>query len=321
MKFSYAHFPKGTIFEASDMIAKMHDGLKQYEVVAVRRNGPASYVLETTHSKELKTPIYDEQMEPTGEYKTEILETVLNISHVDKIIKRGNGPAKISNMPPIPPLPGSGSIHKGRRSYASYFGFTRHLHRLVDVYVPSDACIDIDALSQYIMHHAAIRTVDRGGDGYRSVTSFIRKKKLHRIVRQNVNRFLVSPRKVQDEDDADIARMMEEDFDREHDLLDAALSDEGSCYGEDEHARVNPMFEDDPALDEQFALRSADFDDHDHQNPTKLRRVVSATTAGSGKDPAAMQTLGDLLRSRLSVSDDQDFLSRPSSNCAEDTDL
>lgn len=284
-KFCYAHFPIGTIFEVSGMIAALNDGVSQNEVKAIYRNGPNSYVLETTRQKEWRVPVYDSNGGAIGD-KIESTPITINIDHVTKIIKRGNGPVRVQLAGAEYRQPGRETgIHKGKGSYVCWYGLSEAIANIADKYLPVDACIDMDELRSYIHEHAAIRVVTIDHGEYHSHRYFVRKKKLDRVIRQNVNRFLLSPKLVQAEYDREVGEMMDEDmdacdrsytelcpvFDGEPDARPA----EGSCYDDDDFgSRLDPAIWDDlddsPALDEQFALKTNETDDQDFLNIGKV---------------------------------------------------
>ena len=261
-KLCYAHFPVGTTFLVTDMIAKMYDGLKQFEVTGIVRNGATSYVLETTHTDEWTSPIYDDDGKLTDKVKVEVRHTAINICHVEKIIKRGNGPVRLREAGvPFQAHSRDTGISKGKGSYASYYGLNRIVRAIVDTCIPADACVDIERLMMFINHNAAVRVQKLPFWGGELNIFRIRKKKLRRIVRQNINRFLLSPKLVQHMNDVDDMESLNRSYDSAFDDLlpqnwPEPISAEGSCYGDEPCSVFASDFLETEAHDEQFALKA-----------------------------------------------------------------
>ena len=243
IKFCFAHFPVGTIIEIGESLSKLGSfkEVTQFEVTGVIRNGANSYLLETTHYNEYETPVYDENFKPTGEMRTERLNTSLNITHVGRIIKRGSGPVKLcSSGHGFRPVAHSERLHKGRNSYAGFYGLETRVMQLVSELVPVTGCVDYEGLYQYLRTHASFKTHTEAifDDHYSmyigSTRLHIRKKKLKKAIRQNINRFLKSPKKVQKEWDSAVADDYERDwndnFDREHKLGDYSCGEADLDY-------------------------------------------------------------------------------------------
>lgn len=93
IKLCPEHFPKGTIFEINErhaanvVISSDGSTLKQrtFEVFGIERIGVRSYVIETTARVR---GIFD---------KTKLEPFIINIGHVERIIKRGKGPLVIDH--------------------------------------------------------------------------------------------------------------------------------------------------------------------------------------------------------------------------------
>ena len=84
IKFDFAHFPKGTIFLLKPEFRYQFNGEdKEFEVDRIFQNGANSFVLQTTTWNDTIQHWYS-----------------FNISHVQKIIKRGKGEVLLSNSIP-----------------------------------------------------------------------------------------------------------------------------------------------------------------------------------------------------------------------------
>lgn len=85
-RFVPQHFPVGTVCQLSSELSYMRDEAGNPRVITVQgivRNGLDSYVLKTGVKK------------MHSEYNPEGIDEGINISHVDRILKRGDGPVKI----------------------------------------------------------------------------------------------------------------------------------------------------------------------------------------------------------------------------------
>lgn len=85
MKFNTHHFPVGTQFTLSPDFAFMHR-MGTMEVKSIVRNGPQSFILETTTPKD-STAFNEGTMES------------YNVAHVDSIVKRGEGKVELTDQP------------------------------------------------------------------------------------------------------------------------------------------------------------------------------------------------------------------------------
>lgn len=254
VKLCYAHFPVGTIFEVSDMIAAMYDGQKEFEVKRIFRTGPDLYVLETTSEKNSKVvvkPMRDKEGEVSFLTQIEKHQISINIQHAVRVIKRGTG----SYLPLGGKYTYDGDalrVPKGKGSYSSFFNFNDKVRQISSRFTRDDVCIDSDALSSFIEKRAAIRTKLGNNESNKFPVCFIRKKKLKRIIKQNINRFLRSPKEVQKE------------YDSYPDTCDYSAckfldSDDSFDSESDTSSQCNVSDSTTSALDDRFAIDSIDF--------------------------------------------------------------
>jgi len=263
MKFSYAHFPKGTVFEIGELATRLTDSQTQHEVESLYSVYPGTYVINTTSFIEREYPIYNDDNTPSGETRKERTQVCLNIDHVTKIIKRGAGSVVFEAEPE--PL-AKWSIPVSKPSRSSYIGyenvcpFSDVILSLVEkqLHTKHDSWVDMNRLTLYVLAHGAIRRKANGiNDPFTGDQMAIRKRKLKSIIRRNLNRFLIPIR----EAEAEYLRERDNDYARDdlfwfqHDVVDEVDQDDSADDGLFGHA-----------LDERFALSSDDL----HEDERKI---------------------------------------------------
>lgn len=197
-KFSWAHFPVGTIVELGDIIRPYTKASPIQTVKSLVQNGPNSFLLIMEE--------YDEAMK---------MDYMFNIDHVVKIIKRGPGQPFIAEHNAGKRTTYSNNVcfntrvNKSKGQYLFYVSVQSPIYYIALEYVPKVSCIDIEALIDYCVKYAGFKVVP---DGFWGNIYIINKKKLRKFIRRNVNRFLLSPGKVQHELDMIDAEMYERDF-------------------------------------------------------------------------------------------------------------
>ena len=212
------HFPVGTV-----VLWSVHEEEKYFKEATVKsivRNGPNSYCLKTGEMEQFSDGSLHEE--------------TINTSHVKKIIKRGEGKV-VFEKPYVSPN------HKGfliERYGKNVIGSKNHYF-----------CYDIQSL---LLHLVSIKKQDRHTDVFSYLiaahalakqTFFhskyedgliysryinpdsrpfylyfsVDKKRIQKWFKQNYNRFLLSPVKVQKEQDEEYNRRYYEDMEREFD--------------------------------------------------------------------------------------------------------
>lgn len=197
-KFSWAHFPVGTIVELGDIIRPYTKASPIQTVKSLVQNGPNSFLLIMEE--------YNEAMK---------MNYMFNIDHVAKIIKRGTGQPFIDDCNTGKRTTYSNNVcfntkvSKSKGQYLFYGYIELPTQYLALEYVPKVSCIDMRALMDYCVKYAGFKVVP---DSFWGNIFIINKKKLRKFIRRNVNRFLLSPCKVQHELDMIDAEMYEKDF-------------------------------------------------------------------------------------------------------------
>lgn len=179
--WSPAHFTKGTVFRTAGLIA----GGGEYTVNRVIQNGVTSFAIETTH-------IRDE-----GYFKGEA--TVLNICHVQEILYRPPGKAKVDHSdrnqdylenPWRSNVVGLSYIMKKIKEHAILSGFGDY--RSVDY-------------NKCIKRLSAMGLVVAGGQRY---GSFVKRKESLKFLKKNLHMVFVTVKSSQKEEKEDADRAM-----------------------------------------------------------------------------------------------------------------
>lgn len=221
-KWNTGHFPADTTFTVNDDIGRnAMDGTRYFDVDHVFtathliNNGPGSYVVCTTD---------DNPSERIGG------KQCYNIDHVKAIIKRGTGPVKIGDERR------DGTNTTERVEYVQRFvndpelcqykkkneymgaSIRDYLMLLIDKYVPEGSIFDMEKAIT-ALHKAGIYRItyinDNGWCDLPIMTA--NKKRLHKWLKQNTNRFLRKLKEVQAEEAKDWEEAMEESWDRDFD--------------------------------------------------------------------------------------------------------
>ena len=172
IKFDFAHFPKGTIFLLKPEFRHQFNGEdKEFEVNRIFQNGANSFVLQTTTWNDVIQQWYS-----------------FNISHVQRIIKRGQGEILLSNSIPNINLWQDDRQVKSKTDYA-VLNLTPFILSLIYRYVPITAYIDLDQAVESLKEQGFVKTISN--DSWYS-HYLVNKKKVKKWLRQNANRLILS---------------------------------------------------------------------------------------------------------------------------------
>jgi len=203
-KFNYAHFPQGTVCVVHISPPFSGDpGPKTHEVRNVVKNGPSSWVIETT------TP-----SEHTGFFSC-------NIVHVTEIIKRGEGPMVFGNEREILRRKENAKWYERNiptdrhKPKHSYMGYSVHemAANIFNKYVDHNMLVDFGYLIKLLIERGVFRRIEREPHVFNPFVAS--KKKLDRALRQLVNKCLVKHKVRQKEEEKEYDRLYSEDLDRE----------------------------------------------------------------------------------------------------------
>lgn len=172
IKFDFAHFPKGTIFLLKPEFRYQFNGEdKEFEVDRIFQNGANSFVLQTTTWNDTIQRWYS-----------------FNISHVQKIIKRGKGEVLLSNSVPNINLWQDYRQAKSKTNYA-VLNLTPFILSMIYQYIPVQAYVDLDHAIEALKKQGFVRLNDKD----RFYTNYlINKKKFKKWLQKNANRFILS---------------------------------------------------------------------------------------------------------------------------------
>lgn len=172
IKFDFAHFPKGTTFLLKPEFRYQFNGEdKEFEVDRIFQNGANSFVLQTTTWNDTIQHWYS-----------------FNISHVQKIIKRGRGKVLLNNSIPNINLWQDYRQTKSKTNYA-VLNLTPFVLSMIYQYIPVQACVDLDHAIEALKKQGFVRLNDKD----RFYTNYlINKKKFKKWLQKNANRFILS---------------------------------------------------------------------------------------------------------------------------------
>lgn len=169
-KFDFAHFPKGTIFLLKPEFRYQFNGEdKEFEVDRIFQNGANSFVLQTTTWNNIIQQWYS-----------------FNISHVQKIIKRGQGEVLLSNSVPNINLWQDYRQTKSKTDYA-VLNLRQFIQSMIYQHIPIQAYVDLDHAIEALKKQGFVRFNDK------DVLSnyLINKKKFKKWLQKNANRFIL----------------------------------------------------------------------------------------------------------------------------------
>ena len=213
------HFLKGTQVTVSPVIGGFHrDHLHPsvFTVQGIQQNGPNSFVLKTTTPE--KSGVF-----PEGEMYG------FNIQHVAKIVSQGKGAINIDPWKNF----GYARILRFEDASKSYPKYAKKNHwltygdgsqimvALVSKYViPRGCVVDTAGLMNLLMNQSFVKKIDTGNiHFYNPRLWLINKKRAKSFVKKNLNRFLSSAKKAQQEYDDEMEKYyydeMEKDSDHE----------------------------------------------------------------------------------------------------------
>lgn len=242
MKFAPEHFPSGTVFRLNDEPSFQRYGNREFTVARVCRNGLNSYVLKTT------TP-HEHQDTFPGMYHT------FNIEHVEAIVQRGAGPVLIEHdtypnaaeavfedmrryQNELSPRMYASQPKSSRTHYQIMSADILVAHLMLKFLPDGHHVFDANACRRALMRQSFVH-----GNTRRSLFTvhWAPKKRVDAWFCANKNRFLINVKKAQQAYEAEVSRIMEEDFERETKELYASpvvpgLKGEGSHYFEGEHS-------------------------------------------------------------------------------------
>lgn len=165
-KFDFAHFPKGTIFLLKPEFRYQFNGEdKEFEVDRIFQNGANSFVLQTT---------------TWNRYS-------FNISHVQKIIKRGQGEVLLSNSVPNINLWQDYRQTKSKTDYA-VLNLRQFIQSMIYQHIPIQAYVDLDHAIKALKKQGFVRLNDVS---HVYINYLINKKKFKKWLRKNANRFIL----------------------------------------------------------------------------------------------------------------------------------
>lgn len=216
------HFLKGTQVTASPMIAQMYRDYAHPSVFTVQgiiQNGPNSFLIETT-SDDLSSIM------PEG------TKYCFNISHVENIVSQGKGAIAVDPWSNVD----YGQILKFQDASKSYPKYARKNHWLVygdggmfvtalasKLSIPRGSVVEGEVLMHLLLGQTFVKKITLGHGGFITQRLFlINKKRAKSFIKKNLNRFLSSAKKAQQEYDDEMEKYyydeMEKDLDREIDF-------------------------------------------------------------------------------------------------------
>ncbi len=213
------HFLKGTQVTVSPVIGGFHrDHLHPsvFTVQGIQQNGPNSFVLKTTTPE--KSGVF-----PEGEMYS------FNIQHVAKIVLQGKGVINIDPWKNIDyaRILGFEDASKSYPKYAkknhwlTYGDSSQLIVALVSKHViPRGCVVYTEGLMNLLMNQSFVKKIDTGNiHFYNPRLWLINKKRAKSFIKKNLNRFLSSAKKAQQEYDDEMERYycaeMEKDSDHE----------------------------------------------------------------------------------------------------------
>ena len=219
VSFLPEHFLKGTQVTVSPIIGGFHrDHLHPsvFTVQGIQQNGPNSFVLKTTTPE--KSGVF-----PEGEMYG------FNIGHVKKIVLQGKGAINIDPWKNID----YARILRFENASKSYPKYSKKNHwltygdcsqlmvALVSKHaIPRGSVVDAPALMDLLMRQSFVKKIDTGNiHFYNPRLWLINKKRAKVFIKKNLNRFLSSAKKAQQEYDDEMEKYycaeMEKDSDHE----------------------------------------------------------------------------------------------------------
>lgn len=171
IKFDFAHFPKGTTFLLKPEFRYQFNGEdKEFEVDRIFQNGANSFVLQTTTWNDTIQRWYS-----------------FNISHVQKIIKRGKGEVLLNNSIPNINLWQDYQQAKSKTNYA-VLNLTPFVLSMIYQHIPIQAYVDLDQAIEALKKQGFVRLNDK--DVFYT-NYLINKKKFKKWLQKNANRFIL----------------------------------------------------------------------------------------------------------------------------------
>lgn len=171
IKFDFAHFPKGTIFLLKPEFRHQFSGEdKEFEVSHIFQNGANSFLLQTTMWNDVIQRWYS-----------------FNISHVQRIIKRGQSEVLLSNTIPNINLWQDCRQAKSKTDYA-VLNLTPFILSMIYQHIPAQAYVDLDHAVEALKKQGFVRL--NGKDRF-YINYLINKKKFKKWLQKNANRFIL----------------------------------------------------------------------------------------------------------------------------------
>lgn len=215
-KFQPEHFLVGTQVTVSPELARMYwDHLypSVFTVEGIRQNGPNGFVL-TTSTDDMSGLV------PGEKY-------CFNISHVENIVSQGKGVIKIDPWKQI----GANEILKFADASKSNPEYAKKNHwltygdcnRLVFAIagmpdIPRGAVLNTGGLMWLLLEQSFVQKIQMGRGNWDFALYSINKKRAKRFVKQNLNRFLSSAKKEQQQHDDEMERYYRKEMDLDSDL-------------------------------------------------------------------------------------------------------
>lgn len=186
--FGPQHFPIGTVFEV--YLPQIMQEPAVYETSGVFKNGPRSYVVQTTH--------YDKEI---GIYKS------FNTSHIKRILKRGKGTATIDKdsqahlLRPVRDCKNVRLTNIKKKHYCSV-GW----HEMVAASLPADMLksemlIDYPKLKDALIKSGALKTQQVKDEYYDHIYTG-NKKQMKKVARRVLTKCLLNHRKEEEKENA-----------------------------------------------------------------------------------------------------------------------
>ena len=171
IKFDFAHFSKGTTFLLKPEFRYQFNGEdKEFEVDRIFQNGANSFVLQTTTWNDTIQRWYS-----------------FNISHVQKIIKRGKGEVLLNNSIPNINLWQDYRQAKSKTNYA-VLNLAPFVLSMIYQHIPIQAYVDLDQAIETLKKQGFVRLNDK--DVFYT-NYLINKKKFKKWLQKNANRFIL----------------------------------------------------------------------------------------------------------------------------------
>lgn len=286
MKFHTHHFPAGTIFVLNDEMYHYSTSKvpgEEFEVTKVVRNGPNSYVLETT--KKTNPEAFSD------------MNQSYNISHVKTIIKRGDGPVVFEEREFDPRdfmfLEEKHIIENHLNIKTKKTHFVHWSLRDIVMFCIRDrnanggGIFDIEKCMEAVSKQSFVNFFDTRAYGIGGFS--VDKKRLKRFMQQNYNRFLISVKVAQKQQDEIDDKFYGDDY-------------FGSSFGLDE----DPIAAEGLDQSKLFPNRQEGscYDGNDYDYPSSLGEELDGLSMGDEVGELSIKDLSERMAQRKAIVED-----------------